>query len=111
MDSQFRNDLNSTVKWRKVKARSATSDIEYEDGIELKCLHDAERRVVRDEQGEERVSEGTLFFLGTDMDEHYDSISTEDLIEFLDGRSTPILRIKPYWRTDEHLEMVEVNLS
>ena len=112
MDKQFRNDFNSTIKWRRVDQRSATSDLVHEDpGIQLKCLYDVERKVVRDEEGEERVSEGTLYFDGADLDPYYDSVSTEDVIEFVNGTLAQILRIKPYWKTEEHLEMVEVNLS
>ncbi len=79
----------------------------YGDSRTLACYISGERKMVRDNQGQEVVSMESLFFEGT-IDAQ--AIRSTDRLTMPDGKRPPIIAIQPFRGEFGHVEFVEVNV-
>lgn len=116
MDRQIRGMLNQQITIEKFKSKSSRGGKEYHDPVVFPCYISGEVKMVRDEEGEEKVSTKTVYLDGTETASNDDlelgvgDISTKDRITLPDGTQPPVISIQPYRDEKGKLNVVEVNV-
>ena len=116
MDKQVRGVLNQQVSIEKVKSEDGRGNITYEDPVVMPCYISGETKMIRDEEGRERVSDRTLYINGSEEASNGDliiiasDITHSDRITLTNGTKPPIKRIVPFYSERGHLSVLEVNL-
>lgn len=114
MDAQFRSWLNTLILWRPREDFSDYGAPVFGDPVELACFSQEIQSMVRNAEGQEVISEQTLYFDGEDRDDAVRevilSIDTKGSIELPDGSAPPILRVRKHMNERGIIEIVEVNI-
>ncbi len=79
----IRNYLNQTATWKRVIGQNMYGEPETEEK-EIKVRWEGKRRLVRDNEGREVVSEARVFCMG--------AIKPGDLLEY-NGREWPVIAV------------------
>lgn len=77
--------------------------VRYEQPRVLTCYISEERKIVRNMEGVEVVSNTTLYFKPTQID-------YKDRITLPSGRQPLIISIKPFYGEKQQMDLLEVNL-
>jgi hypothetical protein len=108
MDKQIiKMMLNKKITIEHYASMDGRGKTTYSDPKVLACSISGERKMVRNEQGEEVVSEETLYF---NANEDTSAIRHKDRITMPDGRQPPIIAVRPFYGEKGRMDLVEVNL-
>jgi hypothetical protein len=108
MDPELKKWAVTPVDWEPYESGDARGKINYGSAQTLTCYLAADRKMVRDVNGKEVVSNDTLYFVDVDVD--ILSITPKDRLTLPDGRQPPIIAIQTYYGEEGNEELVEVNL-
>lgn len=91
--------LNQTAIWHQVTGKNAHAEPIFADPVNIKVRWEGKRRLVRNKDGHEIVSEARVFCL--------EAIKPEDLIEY-DDRKWPVITASPIPGLDGEVSHREV---
>ncbi len=106
MDPVLKGWLNMTVTWEPFVSYSGSGVPTYGTPVQLKCFLEGVRRIVRNREGEEVVSNWTLVL----DDLRVASMKEQDRITLPTGESPPIIRIAPLYDDKGSVDHYEVYL-
>lgn len=107
MDKSFLKWLNAELIIESFTHRSGSGVPQYAPPITLKAYESGERRVVRNQQGDEVVSDKTFYLNGT---AEAAAIKYNDRITLPDTSQPPILALAPFFNEKGQLELLELSI-
>lgn len=116
MDFQVKGLLQQDIGIEQFVHRDGMGNRIYSEPIVVKGYISGETKMIRDMDGNEVLSDNTIFLDGTDYVRCKEQglfikdLSSQDKINLYDGRRADILSVKKFWDENNRISIVEVNV-